>query len=678
MTILSGDIKLVKTQVMDDVPEGGGAPTAIEIIDGASNEIFPDISEVDRAGGRVKLRKVALHIDTANRDTYLGANAIIAEPPNDPNVSITLFHTNQFFDERTAAVDRIQAYLSIGTQYPAYLFGNHIAGQSTLLIYQKTSELPAIGDTLVLTKREGFSDQFIQYVRVTEASATEQEFEDERGKYTRWIVELKLSNVLLQDFVGFDMSRFEYSKTQVALATKLSTTITADAARYYSVTPLDEAASIGDFTIKGESIFTQLVPSAQVETPIADARTNLLQAGVVPSGGVVTKSLFATFTPSQNLFIGGAIAPNTLTLTGGAIVVTDSGGRLMSAGSQVGTIDYENGLLALTVDVFGSAGVTFALSFSPAAAPDQVLQSQGFEVTAVNRSLSYVRTIEPAPVRGTLQVHYMAQGRWYVLREQGDGAIRGAETGYGAGMLNFTTGTISLTLGALPDVGSSILYMWVQPEAARASDVLTLDNNGNFYWPLNTSGDVSLEAGAKSIEPGALSMTWNDGTLRTVTDDGDGNLTGYGTGTVNYARGVVRLTPTTLPAPGTAISMSVDTAAKLTATVSIAGGNGDFGGPVTPGSVSMDVSGQVKAVYLGNPIVNWGAPRTYRIVDDGAGALVLLLGDSRLTVGSINYGAGTFTLTSATTIPNGVAAVAFAWDNIFIRKSVWQMDVAVA
>ena len=74
MTILSGDIKLVASQVMDDVPEGGGAPTATAIVDGASNAIFPDISELDRAGGRINLRKLHVHVQTADRDTYLGGN----------------------------------------------------------------------------------------------------------------------------------------------------------------------------------------------------------------------------------------------------------------------------------------------------------------------------------------------------------------------------------------------------------------------------------------------------------------------------------------------------------------------------------------------------------------------------------------------------------------------------
>ena len=52
MPILAGDVKLVASQVMDDVAEGGGAPTANVIVDGASNSLFNDISELDRAGGR--------------------------------------------------------------------------------------------------------------------------------------------------------------------------------------------------------------------------------------------------------------------------------------------------------------------------------------------------------------------------------------------------------------------------------------------------------------------------------------------------------------------------------------------------------------------------------------------------------------------------------------------------
>ena len=100
MPILTGDIKLVASQVMDDVPEGGGAPTATAIVDGTSNAIVPDVSELDRAGGRVNLRKLFVSVQTDDVATYMGSNVIVAEPPTDPNISLTLFTTNSVFDTR--------------------------------------------------------------------------------------------------------------------------------------------------------------------------------------------------------------------------------------------------------------------------------------------------------------------------------------------------------------------------------------------------------------------------------------------------------------------------------------------------------------------------------------------------------------------------------------------------
>ena len=68
MPIQSGDVKLLKSAVMADVPEGGGAPTGNTIADGVSNAIFPDISELDRAGGRVNLRKSFVSVQTDDTD----------------------------------------------------------------------------------------------------------------------------------------------------------------------------------------------------------------------------------------------------------------------------------------------------------------------------------------------------------------------------------------------------------------------------------------------------------------------------------------------------------------------------------------------------------------------------------------------------------------------------------
>jgi len=137
MPILSGDIKLVASQVMDDVAEGGGAPTSTVIADGVSNAIFPDISELDRAGGRVNLRKLHVSVQTADTATYMGSNMIVAEPPEDPNVSVTLFTTDSVFDRRTEASSRVESYLNKGPLWPGILYENHIAGQRSVQYCKK-------------------------------------------------------------------------------------------------------------------------------------------------------------------------------------------------------------------------------------------------------------------------------------------------------------------------------------------------------------------------------------------------------------------------------------------------------------------------------------------------------------------------------------------------------------
>ena len=55
MTIQTADIKILKSQVLLDTTDGGGAMTGSEVIDGQSNNLFPDISELDRTYGRIAL-----------------------------------------------------------------------------------------------------------------------------------------------------------------------------------------------------------------------------------------------------------------------------------------------------------------------------------------------------------------------------------------------------------------------------------------------------------------------------------------------------------------------------------------------------------------------------------------------------------------------------------------------
>ena len=186
MGILAGDVKLVASQVMDDVDNGGGAPTSNVIADGASNSIFNDISELDRAGGRVNFRKVFASIQTPTVDGYYGGNVIVADPPDDPRVAVTIFKTGNVFDRREDAANRVEAYLNKGSLWEGFLFENHITGQRSIQLFQREgSPLPPVGKTLYLGMNEGTGTEYSQYVRVTRVSAEVRTFTySQSGNYT--------------------------------------------------------------------------------------------------------------------------------------------------------------------------------------------------------------------------------------------------------------------------------------------------------------------------------------------------------------------------------------------------------------------------------------------------------------------------------------------------------------
>jgi len=465
MTIQSGDVKLLKSAVMADVPEGGGAPTGLAIADGVSNALFPDLSELDRAGGRVNLRKTFVSVQTDDTDTYFGANVIVAEPPQDPRVSVTLFSTERTFDTREQAQVRIEAYLNKGPEWPGYLFENHIAGQRVIQLFQRVSDsLPTVGQTLVLIQDEGLPTQKEQYVRATAVSAVVRTFTYNTDQdYAAQVVTLALSDALRQDFTGSPASR---TFTRASNATRVRDTVVADAGTYVGVVPLVAPASVGDFSLQGASIYTQLVPSAQTETPVLDGRLS----------SVVSR---------------------------------------ISAGAH-------------TVEI------------------PEIGHSAADAVTATTRGYNFVRTLRPLPAPGTLTVSYRAQGRWYSLTDDGAGALRGRDSAYGVGTLNYDSGGALVTLGALPDVGSALVWQW----------------GSGVHYAVRTSASApkAVVSGSlgESVEPGSLAVTWLQGGVeKTATTSAGGALSGNGcTGYIVQSTGAYYLTWTTPPDPNSQLGLT--------------------------------------------------------------------------------------------------------------------------
>ena len=677
MPIQLGDIKLVASAVMDDVPEGGGGPTSHVIQDNESNEIFKDISESDRARGRLNMAKTFISVQTLDTDTYLGANAIVAKPPEDPNVSITMFTTNAVYDTRTEAQARLEAYLNKGAEWGGFLYENHIAGQRTLQLFQRpNAEVPAVGKTLVLVANEGLSTQREQYVRATRVSAELRTFTYDGDKdYQAAVVTLELSDALRYDMNGTPANR---SFQRGSSATVVRDTVVADAANYVGVVPLAEPITLGDFTIRAKDTYTPLVPSAQVETPIV-ATAPYAQAGTATrSANPLTYTTNQAWTPTASLALPGGCLPGSLTLVVSGVTIRDKAGTLVVGDQQVGIIDYANGILDSTAGSY--AGMAKTITYEPAAYIQRLPQSTDIPVTAEGRSQNYVGFISPLAAKGSLSVSYQVQGTWYVLSDAGDGSLRGFDASFGAGTYNADTGAYVVTLGALPDVGSSIVLQWGVPTQEFSHPAA----------PVGLSQTIPLDDNvAEVLDPSFFKATWMVGAAaKTASASANGVLTGDATGQVDLNKKEVKFQPNTLPVHGTEITYEYSTGTRSETSLAHPSRDGSGKLPVNagavnllPGSVSvewntltdMNVLGLYTREQLAAMGINAVDPiQTAR--DDAAGNLVL----NGSVIGSVNYttGAILFNPDVTVSIPNIQYASQLVSGNVMLGTQRWRLNYA--
>ena len=656
MAILQGDIKLLASKVMDDVPEGGGGPTGTVIEDGVSNAFFRDIDELDQAGGVVNIVQAFLAVQTPNSEMYMGTNIIVSEPPNDANVSITLAKTTMFA-RRTDIANTIENYLIPGAEWAGLLLENHVIGQKQLQIFQRDTEAPPnVGETLVLVYDEGLPTERKQFVRATGTSSIVRTYTVAGGNgrtYKACVVTVTLSDALRNNFPGSAQNEFF---AREPTKTRIRATSVADAAEYYGAVRTTQPIAIGAMGAKVNSVFTQLVPAAQTETPLVDYSAAGTSAAITPAGnGTISYTMAQPLNASTVLSVGGAITPGSLHIAvSGGSTLTDSGGQVYDGATVVGTVDYSRGTAS-----FAGLGTPYngakTVTFTPSAAPLRVSDTAQIAVTQESRAYNYIITVAPTPTAGSVLVSYRAQGRWYDLRDDGGGVLRGTDAAYGVGTVNYATSTIAITMGALPDVGSAVMFAWTTP--------VNYINRADMAAP---NPSVRLQMGA-DIVPGSVSIAWDDGTPRTAIDNGAGAITGSATGTVNYKTGLIAMTPSALPAGGQDFEV---TAAYGSANV------------VTHASVNPPRSPDTTVtIYLGETnitrstvLMSWpvalmetsainsaGSVHTdYSIAgmrygyDDGAGAIYPSPGDYRpsattvAAIGSIDYATGLVTFQ-----PNG-------------------------
>ena len=626
---------------MTDNDDGGGRITGTEVVDGQSNGIFDDVSDLDRTTGNVALRKVYPGVQTPDNDVYMGGNVIIAEAPTDPNVSVCIFTTNDFDDQRTAAQDQIERYQVQAGRAEWKLVGNHYQNQRQIIGVQREEiDLPQTGDVFVLTNTLAET----QYVRVTDVESEIRTYSYQVSassyvEFDRRRLVMSISSPLLYDQEGGEVDVNGTSGTQG----DVYTTEVADAARYWGISNTTAAAGLGDLEVYVDDIYTNLVPSAQTETPIIDMPLGYDQGAIkaaATTGEVFTDTATAIYTSASTieLFLVRACTPGTLALTlGGSDYTEDQTGALLrSSGTNPFTnltIDYKLGKISGTRDSGTSAAgstISASVEYTPALSFQGRGDSSTIEVTINNRGYNWIRTFATGkPLPGTMVVSYMVLGKWYTVKDTGNGVL----TGSGIGTIDFATGTVSVTLDALPDVGSAIIYNFVM-------DLVTefQTHSGD-----NALVQVAFEFFAgDSINKNTLDISYTaGGVVQHIYDDGDGNLTGAGTGTCDYDNGKVNAKPTLIQDDGTTYSTSFDTGTYLTGTAqSYSSTTGLLQGtlpnpPIAPGTVTI-------RARIGRPVGRRSSNQVMRTIrDDGVGGWQDSFHSSH--AGVIDYANGTYT-----------------------------------
>ena len=640
MAITSDDIKLMQPERLTDNEDGGGQMTGLEVIDGDINNLFEDISRVNRTYGNVSLRKAFLKVDTATADLYLDSHSILSAQPLDPNVTGLLFTTEDFYDERTEARQRVESFVIPGPVTGLALRGNQLEGQRTIICYAPTVNnvpAPEIGETLLLQEGSDLASQ--QFIKVLDVQQTEETFtyEVSGGDIRTFTADqyiLELSADLKRDYPAGDPTPKPVGPSRVY------STQPATSAKYYGSTSLAEAANGGDSAIKVASTFAPIIPTASSETAVIDQRPGGYVSQVVPSGETAI-SIPVTVSNGALSTLPTAVVPGSVSVTISGEVYTDKGGKLVNSSGEGGNlegtvIDYKTGVINWASTVSASPSMTYR----PGVLRQQIPNTGRIDIDDTNRNFNYVLSLDPLAAPLSFHLSYQYLGKWYTLQDDGTGAL----VGDGSGQINYATGSIVVTLQAQPDAGSVIFYRWIDgtifihdPEAY--SDVTPLE----------------IPLANRMIKAGTVTLSWDEGGVAKTASDANGEISGDATGTINYAAGSIQVTSAIVPDGQITVDYTYTSDGDITATTTIPDNTNQSdislatAPNIKPGTVDFTVTKSVRRqVKDGNNVVlstNY-FDRYHWLTDDGNGGLI----DRRdlVNVGTVNYSTGQIVIAGST------------------------------
>ncbi len=672
MAITVADLKFFKSERMTDYDDGGGRMTGNAIISGVENEIFDDVSDVDRAAGDVSIRKVYAAVTSANTDKYLDAGVVIFKEPDDAAASVLALSTGSFYDEREDIKNRIENTITRGARWNGWLWGQHLIGQRAVVLWQRpTDEVPATGERLELVQMASGVQHHNQFLWITRVTETVRTRNDDNGAYSIREVVCEIAEPLEADYLGVEPSRYD---PQVGANSALvyGTRYNANAVALFGIKPLVTQADVGDFSCTIPTLYEYIIPTSLLEVGLTDVNPGGDTPALIPGGSTpVTFTTTADVVkPNVGMYLGTGARPGTINVQYGASLITDDNGTMKLASVDIGSVDYGNGILSWNSECPSWGNGNKTVTFAPASRPTRVADTAAIVVTASNRGYVWTITLSPIPARQTLRISYRVNGKWYVLNDLGNGLLQGVDSSYGSAILSFDTGTVLLTTGEIPDVDSEIIFTW--------------GTTVNYTARGGSSTDAPFVVGQTAnigLRPAHTSVSWLlGGSTRTLTDGaGDGTLTGSdGVGFVDYWTGAWWVRPNVLPAVGTEFTISYQ-----------------YGTAGTPSDIVTDVIndpvilGDTYTYTLSNLNIEPGTLRVYYEIsyeyleglgysythgkditdsDDGAGSLVVL-------GGTVNYAAGTvewtplLNMTDNFSVPVYVVNEAEWIDGLFVGRS---------
>lgn len=561
MTISIADLKFFQSERMTQEGDAGGRMSGIEIQSGTENGIFDDISDVARAVGSCHLAKVYAAVQSPAPDKYLDAGVVVFTPPDDEDVSVLAFSTGNFYDERTDQQNALQAGVVRGGKHRAFLWGNHTKGNRGINLWQRLA-LPVleIGARLEMVAVNSItkSELYSQTLWITRVQSSVQTFYESLGLGVIMPFDVRLLSLEITEGLHFDFEGCEPAGKDDGITPYFYYMRYApDALSLNGIAPLKESAAPGNFSVQLHSLYSPLIPTSFKETALPDVVPNSGAVTLVRahSTGIAFVTTLNVVGANKSLYLGSGCLPGSLGIGVTGSTVSDRAGAVWLAGAEVGAIDYSNGVVTFNSSCpnFGTSSKTIA--FTPAAPPTRCLESASQVVTLANRGFVWVLTLAPIPQPQSLQVAYRANNEWYVIADQGDGNLSGTDASYGSGRVDFTTGTVTLTTGALPDAESEILYSW-------STAVNYTTRGGQSVAPMTLRGTTANQ----NVIPGTVAVSWVNGasTFALSDETANGELSGDdGKGFINYQTGAWWLVPSKLPAQGTEFNFDYEFGAAI-------------------------------------------------------------------------------------------------------------------